>query len=68
VAATAVLAWESGLKIIASGGVASVDDIRALAAHAADGIEGVIVGQALYTGAVSLPEALSIGVGLSADT
>ncbi len=57
VAATAALARESGLKIIASGGVASLDDIRALAAHASDGIEGVIVGQALYTGAVDLAEA-----------
>ena len=54
VAATAALARASGLKVIASGGVASLDDIRALAAHAADGIEGVIVGQALYTGAVDL--------------
>jgi phosphoribosylformimino-5-aminoimidazole carboxamide ribotide isomerase len=68
VAATAALARESGLKVIASGGVASLVDIRALAAHAADGIEGVIVGQALYMGTVSLPEALSIGAGLSADT
>ena len=59
VAATAALARASGLRIIASGGVASLDDIRDLASHAADGIEGVIVGQALYTGAVSLPEALS---------
>ncbi len=58
VAATAALARESGLKIIASGGVASLDDIRALAAHASDGIEGVIVGQALYTGAVDLAEAV----------
>ena len=58
VAATAALARESGLKIIASGGVASLDDIRALAARAADGIEGVIVGQALYTGAVDLAEAV----------
>ena len=54
VAATSALARASGLKIIASGGVAGLDDIRALAAHAADGIEGVIVGQALYTGAVDL--------------
>ena len=38
-----------------------LDDIRALAAHTSDGIEGVIVGQALYTATVSLPEALAIG-------
>jgi phosphoribosylformimino-5-aminoimidazole carboxamide ribotide isomerase len=60
VAATAALARASGLKIIASGGVAGLDDIRALADHAADGIEGVIVGQALYTGAIMLPEALTL--------
>lgn len=40
---------------VASGGVSSVDDIRALAST---GVEGVIVGRALYTGAVSLSEAL----------
>ena len=65
VAATAALARASGLKVIASGGVGGLDDIHALAAHVADGIEGVIVGQALYTGAVSLPEALSSGAGVS---
>ena len=64
VAATAALARASGLKVIASGGVGGLDDICALAAHLADGIEGVIVGQALYTGAVSLPEALSSGAGV----
>ena len=68
VAATAALARASGLKIIASGGVGGLADIRALAAHISDGIEGVIVGQALYIGTVSLQEALSIGAGLSADT
>ena len=64
VAATAALARASGLRIIASGGVGGLADIRALASHASDGIEGVIVGQALYTGAVSLPEALSSGAGV----
>jgi phosphoribosylformimino-5-aminoimidazole carboxamide ribotide isomerase len=64
VAGTSALARASGLKVIASGGVAGLDDIRALAVHVPDGIEGVIVGQALYTGAVSLPEALSSGAGV----
>ncbi len=68
VAATAALAQASGLKIIASGGVASLDDIRALADHVSDGIEGVIVGQALYTGAISLTEALSSAAGLSEES
>ncbi len=61
VAASAELARASGLRVIASGGVASLDDIRALAAHVSDGVEGVIVGQALYTGAVDLAKALEVG-------
>jgi phosphoribosylformimino-5-aminoimidazole carboxamide ribotide isomerase len=59
IAATLELARSSGLAVIASGGVASVEDIRGLAPLAADGIEGVIVGQALYTGALRLNEALA---------
>ncbi len=58
VEATAALARVTGLRVIASGGVASLDDVRRLLPHAAAGIEGVIVGQALYAGAVSLPELL----------
>jgi phosphoribosylformimino-5-aminoimidazole carboxamide ribotide isomerase len=58
VAATVELARASGLKVIASGGVGSLDDIRALAA--APEVEGVIVGQALYTGAIHLPDALAL--------
>lgn len=58
-AATVALARASGLKVIASGGVASLADIQALAAHASDGVEGVIVGQALYTGAISLSDAIA---------
>lgn len=55
--AVAELARESGLRVIASGGVAGLEDIKALQSRAQDGIEGVIIGQALYTGAVSLREA-----------
>lgn len=50
------MATESGLHVIASGGVASLADLQALAAT--PGIEGAIVGQALYTGAFTLPQAL----------
>jgi phosphoribosylformimino-5-aminoimidazole carboxamide ribotide isomerase len=60
VASTAALARASGLKVIASGGVADLDDIRALTAHTAEGIEGVIVGQALYSGAIDLREAIAV--------
>ncbi len=43
--------------VVASGGVSSLDDLRALAA--VDGVEGAIVGKALYAGAFTLPEALA---------
>lgn len=62
-AATAALARGSGLKVIASGGVASLEDIRILAALEGDGVEGVIVGQALYTGAIDLAAAIAAGRG-----
>jgi len=58
VAASVALAQASGLRVIASGGVSGLEDIQTLAAHEADGIEGVIIGQALYTGQFTLPEAL----------
>jgi phosphoribosylformimino-5-aminoimidazole carboxamide ribonucleotide (ProFAR) isomerase len=44
--------------VVASGGVSSLDDLRALAALAGVGLEGAIVGKALYAGAFTLPEAL----------
>ncbi len=44
--------------VIASGGVSSLDDLRALAALAPLGVEGAVVGKALYAGAFTLPEAL----------
>ena len=46
--------------VIASGGISSLDDIAALRAHVADGIEGAIVGKALYTKAFTLVEALDV--------
>ena len=48
------------LLVVASGGVASLDDIRALKAHEADGICGVVIGKALYTGAFALADAIKI--------
>jgi phosphoribosylformimino-5-aminoimidazole carboxamide ribotide isomerase len=55
------LAEGASIPVIASGGVGTVEHIRSVAALAAavPSIEGVIVGKALYTGAVSLPEALA---------
>lgn len=60
VEATLSLARASGMRVIASGGVASLSDIRRLKAHEREGIEGVIVGMALYRGAIRLPEALEL--------
>lgn len=59
VEATAELAKASGVKVIASGGVSSLADLKALQVHEADGIEGCIVGKAIYTGALDLKEALA---------
>jgi phosphoribosylformimino-5-aminoimidazole carboxamide ribotide isomerase len=43
--------------VIASGGVSTVEDVRALVGT---GVEGVIVGRALYTGDLTLPEAIEV--------
>ncbi len=45
--------------VVASGGVSSLDDLRAIAALVPDGVEGAIVGKALYAGAFTLEEALA---------
>jgi phosphoribosylformimino-5-aminoimidazole carboxamide ribotide isomerase len=60
VAATAALAERLTTPVIASGGVASLDDLRALKAQAASGIEGVISGRALYDGRIDLAAALAV--------
>ena len=57
--ATAALARTVSLPVIASGGVASIDDIRALAKDDS-GIEGVITGRAIYDGRLDLGEALAM--------
>jgi phosphoribosylformimino-5-aminoimidazole carboxamide ribotide isomerase len=58
VEATADLARGLGIPVIASGGLASIEDVRRLKAHAADGIAGAIVGRALYDGRIDAAEAL----------
>lgn len=50
----------TGSPVIASGGVSSLADIEELARFTAEGIEGAIVGKALYAGAFTLPQALEI--------
>jgi len=57
---TAKLARSVRIPIIASGGVATLDDIRNLLQLEKEGVEGVIVGRALYSGALTLSDARSI--------
>lgn len=51
---------ETGLNIIASGGISSLDDISKLKKLEKDGITGVIVGKALYEGKFTLAEAIKL--------
>ena len=48
------------IPVIASGGVSRIEDIQNLNALEADGVIGVIVGRALYTGKVDLEEAIRV--------
>ncbi|HZK87169.1 MAG TPA: 1-(5-phosphoribosyl)-5-[(5-phosphoribosylamino)methylideneamino]imidazole-4-carboxamide isomerase [Syntrophomonas sp.] len=53
----------SGLKIIASGGVSTVDDIRQLKEMESLGVSGAIIGKALYDGKIALKDALQVAQG-----
>ena len=59
---TLKLARSVRIPVIASGGVATLEDIRRLLPLEADGVEGVIVGRALYNGSFSLKEATSLSL------
>jgi len=60
---TATLARVVGVDVLASGGVAGIDDLKRLAA--VPGVAGVVVGRALYTGAIDLAEATELSASLS---
>jgi phosphoribosylformimino-5-aminoimidazole carboxamide ribotide isomerase len=62
-AGSRAVAAAAGLPVVVSGGVGSVADVAAVAALAPAGIAGVIVGRALYTGAVRLADALAAAEG-----
>jgi phosphoribosylformimino-5-aminoimidazole carboxamide ribotide isomerase len=66
--ATGQLASTSGMRVIASGGVASLDDVRAAAAQAPSGVDGVIIGRALYDGQIDLTDALAIAAEIKGET
>jgi phosphoribosylformimino-5-aminoimidazole carboxamide ribonucleotide (ProFAR) isomerase len=55
----------TGLDVVASGGVGTLADLRALAALDVGGrrLAGAIVGRALYEGAFALPEAVAATAG-----
>jgi phosphoribosylformimino-5-aminoimidazole carboxamide ribotide isomerase len=63
VAATLALAQAVRVPVIASGGVAGLADIEALAKVAGQGIEGVIIGRALYNGRIDPAAALAAARG-----
>lgn len=60
VSAMQEMASAVSMNVIASGGIGAPEHIRALSPT---GVEGVIIGRALYTGAVTLEEAIKIGKG-----
>jgi len=49
-----ILATETNLKVIASGGISNRDDVLELARLGLKGISGVIIGKALYEGKIDL--------------
>jgi phosphoribosylformimino-5-aminoimidazole carboxamide ribotide isomerase len=59
--ATARLAEQGGLPVLASGGIATLDDLRRLAVHA--GIAGAIVGRALYEKVFTIEDAVRVAEG-----
>lgn len=57
------IAKVAGFPVVASGGIASLDDLRALKALGPEVIEGAITGRALYEGNFSLRDALEVARG-----
>lgn len=54
------VASRTDAAVVASGGISSLDDLRALRELVPGGVEGAVVGKALYAGAFTLPEALDV--------
>lgn len=54
------MAQKTGLRLLASGGIARLEDVRALCRLAACGVAGMVIGRALYTGALRLPDVLDL--------
>ncbi len=60
VASTRALAEAIRTPVIASGGVTTLDDVRAVCAIADAGVSGMIIGRALYEDTISLPQAIAL--------
>ena len=65
---TEALARKAGIRVIASGGAAGLDDIRQLWERRASGIEGLILGRALYDRKLDLRQAIEMVSGLQPDS
>jgi len=65
IAATRELARAITIPVIASGGVTSLDDIKALCEAEEDGVSGAVIGRALYEGGIDLAEARALANKLS---
>ncbi|WP_395367120.1 HisA/HisF-related TIM barrel protein [Streptomyces sp. YH02] len=55
---TQVCAWTGG-GVLAAGGISSLHDVRTVASLAPHGVDGLLVGRALYAGAFTLSQALA---------
>lgn len=62
-AASAELAQETGLNVIASGGVASLEDVHNTYAYTNSGVTGLIIGRALYDKRINLADAIAASRG-----
>jgi phosphoribosylanthranilate isomerase len=51
-------------KVLAAGGISTLDELRAVAALAPHGVEGAVIGRALFTNAFTLPQALHAASGM----
>lgn len=67
VEATAALAREGGIPVIASGGVTNMDDLKQLATVADQGVLGAITGRAIYEGTLDVKEAQAFCDGLKSS-
>lgn len=65
--ATGEIARATGLKVVASGGVSTAEDLKKIKKMEPLGVDSVIMGKALYAGSVTLGEALAIANGQSAE-